>query len=105
MLIAGVAVVSTVVLVMIWAYELVLVLPFKEMGPAPSMVMRPPLEEISANAPEPVPASISMPRDWIVTVLAALPTVICAKELRAVLPVRTSKLEAVALILPLVVAI
>jgi hypothetical protein len=71
----------------------------------PLIVMSPPLEEISANAPEPVPASISMPSDEIVTVLAALPTVIWAKESKILLPVKTSRLEAVALILPLVVVI
>jgi hypothetical protein len=52
-----------------------------------------------------VPASISMPSDEIVTVLAALPTVIWAKESKTLLPVKTSRLEAVALILPLVVVI
>jgi hypothetical protein len=48
---------------------------------------------------------MEIPGEEIVTVLAALPTVIWAKEPKTELPVKTSKPEAVALILPLTVDI
>ena len=43
-------------LVMIWAEVAVFVPPVRERGPLPSMVRRPPLVEISAKAPDPLPA-------------------------------------------------